>query len=76
MLSPDTARIDRRVKFSRYAEGGIEQYWIIDPRAPSVEIYRLVDGDYLLVAQGRDDEIVTVTDPFSPSVVPRGLVSD
>jgi hypothetical protein len=41
-----------------------------------VEIYRLVDGDYLLVAQGRDDEIVTVADPFSPSVVPRGLVSD
>ena len=76
VLSPGTARIDRRLKFSRYAEGGIEQYWIIDPRAPSVEIYRLVDGDYLLVAQGRDDEIVTVTDPFSLSVVPRGLVSD
>jgi Uma2 family endonuclease len=31
VLSPSTARIDRMLKFSRYADGGIGQYWIVDP---------------------------------------------
>ena len=76
VLSPGSARIDRRLKASRYAEGGIAQYWIVDPRAPSVEIYDLADGEYRLTAQGRDDEIVTVAAPLALSVVPRDLISD
>ncbi len=50
MLSPGTARIDRTLKLSRYAEGGIEHYWIVDPHEPSIEIHSLVDGTYRLVA--------------------------
>ena len=76
VLSPGSARIDRRLKSSRYAEGGIAQYWIVDPRAPSVEVFDLSDGEYRLTAQGRDDEIVTVAAPLALSVVPRDLVSD
>ena len=44
VLSPGSARIDRLLKFSRYAEGGIAQYWIVDPRVPSIQVYDLVDG--------------------------------
>lgn len=39
LLSPGTARFDRMIKFSRYAEGGIGQYWIVDPAIPSVQVY-------------------------------------
>jgi Uma2 family endonuclease len=74
VLSPSSARIDRTLKFSRYAEGGIGQYWIVDPRVPSVEIYDLVDGEYRLTASGQGDETVAVSAPFALSVVPVALV--
>jgi Uma2 family endonuclease len=74
VLSPSSARIDRTLKFSRYAEGGIGQYWIVDPRVPSVEIYDLVDGEYRLTASGQGDETVAVSAPFALSVVPVAVV--
>ena len=74
VLSPGTARIDRMIKLSRYAEGGIGQYWIVDPRVPSVEIYDLVDGEYRLTASGQGDETVAVSAPFALSVVPVAVV--
>jgi Uma2 family endonuclease len=74
VLSPSSARIDRTLKFSRYAEGGIGQYWIIDPRVPSVEVYDLVDGEYQLAAGGQGDETITVSAPLALSVVPADLV--
>jgi len=73
VLSPSTARIDRMIKMSRYAEGGIAQYWIVDPQGPSVQVFDLVDGAYRLVAQGRAGETVTVDGPlaltFDPAVL-------
>jgi Uma2 family endonuclease len=52
LLSPGTAR-DRMIKFSRYAEGGIGQYWIVDPAIPSVQVYDLSDGSYVFTSGGR-----------------------
>jgi len=75
VLSPSSARIDRMLKFSRYFEGGIAQYWIVDPRVPSVEIYDLVDGEYRLTVSGQGDETVILTKPFALSVVPSQLVT-
>jgi Uma2 family endonuclease len=74
VLSPGTARIDKMLKFSRYQEGGIEQYWIVDPRVPSIEVYRLADGAYQLLAQGSGTETVPVTGPLTVTVVPQDLV--
>jgi Uma2 family endonuclease len=74
VLSPGTARIDKLLKFSRYQDGGIEQYWIVDPRVPSIEVYGLNDGAYQLLAQGSDAAEVPVTGPLSVTVVPRELV--
>ena len=74
VLSPSTARIDRMLKLSRYAEGGIGQYWLVDPAGPSVQVFDLVDGEYRLVAQGRVGEIVTVDRPLAVSFDPAILV--
>lgn len=76
VLSPGTARIDRLLKSARYAEGGIEQYWIVDPRVPSVQIYRLVDGGYQLMAEGVGAATVVVDAPFVVTVKPADLVAD
>ena len=74
VLSPGTARIDKMLKFSRYQEGGIEQYWIVDPRVPSIEVYRLEDGVYQLQAQSAAAATVQVTGPLTVTVVPQDLI--
>ena len=76
VLSPSTARIDRLLKFSRYAEGGIGQYWIVDPRAPSVTVYDLVDGEYRLTGHGSGTEALSIHGPIAVTVIPVDLISD
>jgi len=74
VLLPGTGRIDRMIKFSRYAEGGIGQYWIVDPRVPSVQVFTLVDGAYVLLAEGSGDTPVEVTGPIPVTVIPDDIV--
>ena len=75
VLSPSSRRYDRLLKFGRYAEAGIPQYWIVDPARPSVEVYDLDEqGDYRLVASGEADESVTVTGPLAVTLRPVDLV--
>lgn len=81
VLSPGTARIDRTAKLSRYADGAIPQYWIVDPgsagnpaRPASVEIYELADGGYRLHASARGDEQITITGPVEVALRPADLV--
>jgi Uma2 family endonuclease len=75
VLSPGTARIDRLLKLSRYAEGGIEQYWIVDPRVPSVQVFTLVDGAYVLLAESAGGTPVTVDEPLAVTVIPQDLIN-
>ena len=44
ILSPGTARRDRREKFRLYEKHGAREYWIVDPEAEYIEAWRL-DGD-------------------------------
>lgn len=78
VLSPTTARVDRLLKFSRYAEGGIGQYWIVDPglsgAPPSVEVYDLVDHAYRLRADARHNETITVHSPIPVTFSPAQLI--
>jgi Uma2 family endonuclease len=48
VLSASTEQNDRGVKFKDYADHGVEEYWIVDPIAQSVEQYLLEDGSYRL----------------------------
>jgi len=41
----DPAR-DRRLKRGRYARFGVKEYWIVDPDADRVEVYRLAEDGY------------------------------
>jgi Uma2 family endonuclease len=46
VLSPSTEARDRGIKFQDYALHGVAEYWIIDPVAESVELYRLAGEVY------------------------------
>src|SRR5690606_2491009 len=79
VLSPSTARIDRTLKFSAYAESGVPQYWIVDPGTadtePSVEVYDLVDGAYVLQGTASGDDELSVTGPVPVRVAPAALLA-
>lgn len=81
VLSPGTRRIDRTAKLSRYEDGAIPQYWIVDPGDPDdqtrpaiIEVYELVNAGYRLAVQARGDEQITITGPVPVTVRPADLV--
>lgn len=39
VLSPSTAQRDRTLKKKVYARHGVQEYWIVDPQAQTVEVY-------------------------------------
>ena len=47
ILSPSTRGRDRGLKRERYARAGVEEYWIVDPSARTIELYVLQDGSAL-----------------------------
>jgi len=75
VLSPSSRRYDRLLKFGRYADAGIAQYWIVDPDRPSVEVYDLDNtGAYRLSGSTDGDATLTVG-PLAVTVTPSSLVS-
>ncbi len=51
ILSPSNWLYDRREKMKVYEEAGVPEYWIVDPRTRTVEVYVLEEGAFLQVGQ-------------------------
>jgi len=66
VLSPGRTneRRDREVKLKLYAREGVEEYWLVDWRARTVEVYRR-SGDLLQLAQTLTDAD-TLASPLLP----------
>ena len=47
VVSPDDPARDLVAKRSDYAEAGIPEYWIVDPRVETVTVLRLAGGTYV-----------------------------
>ena len=58
VLSPGTARTDRAVKMPIYAEQAVQWLWLVDPDNRILEIYRLLDGHWLLEHTWQNDDVV------------------
>jgi Uma2 family endonuclease len=55
IVSPDSRVRDRKEKYQEYEQGGVLEYWLIDPIRKQAEFYqRGEDGRYHLVAIGED----------------------
>jgi Uma2 family endonuclease len=58
ILSPSNWPFDRNEKFQAYRGAGVREYWIVDPRARTVEVFVLEDGSYALTAKCGPGETV------------------
>ena len=47
ILSTRRGNVERTEKLDDYARGGIGEYWIVNPFAREVEVYRLSSGEYV-----------------------------
>lgn len=50
ILSPGTFKTDRNDKMKLYRRFGVSEYWIIDPKSRTIEVYVLQAGDYNLAS--------------------------
>ncbi len=63
VLSPSTERIDRGKKLRIYAEAGVLHAWFVNPIERTLEVFRLRDGVWSIVAVHTGDERVRA-EPF------------
>jgi Uma2 family endonuclease len=76
VLSPSTARRDRGRKRELYSDAGVKHYWIVDPEAPSVTVYELIDGAYLETAHVVGDHTLTIEHLVPLRFTPADLLKD
>ena len=57
ILSPINWLADRREKFELYRSSGVREYWIVDTKTPSIEVFVLREGEYELMGQWGVGEI-------------------
>jgi len=50
VVSPGTERLDRAKKMPVYAREQVSHLWLVSPAARTLEVYRLVEGRWLLLA--------------------------
>jgi Uma2 family endonuclease len=66
ILSPSTADVDLGYKRHLYAQNGIREYWLVDPKAEQIEILTWTQGDYQRAGLCGKGE--TLTSPLLPSL--------
>lgn len=70
VLSPSTRSEDTVRKSMEYAEGGVGQYWVVDPELRAIDVWRNADGEWEPLARVDDDhptaevELAGVTVPL------------
>ena len=57
ILSPSTARFDTIVKFQKYLEAGVLEYWIVDPEGKTVDVFVLENDRYIRSEYGKNDTV-------------------
>lgn len=55
VLSPSTSRIDRMIKFQKYLQAGVKEYWIVDPETKTVQLNVFENGRYFNNPYGDTD---------------------
>ncbi|MEW5849238.1 MAG: Uma2 family endonuclease [Myxococcota bacterium] len=63
VLSPSNSSYDRKIKFPFYARVGVPWLWVIDPRARTLEVKRLLNGAWMDSAVFAEEQLVRA-EPF------------
>lgn len=56
VLSPSTKKKDLTIKLNKYIEAGVKEYWLVDPEAKRVMVYRF-EEDVVLNIYGFDSKV-------------------
>ncbi len=64
VLSPTTAALDRTRKMPVYARNGVTHLWLVEPRAQTLEVYRLESGHWVVAGTYGGSELVRA-EPFA-----------
>jgi len=66
VLSPSNPNHDRVIKFNKYREVGVREFWIVDPMSKTVAVNILSDGNYTTRIYGAAERIpIHVLDGFT-----------
>ncbi|GHV23449.1 hypothetical protein FACS189494_11450 [Spirochaetia bacterium] len=57
ILSPSSASKDMVLKFRKYAQAGVREYWIIDPDRSTIQVCLLENGGYKVAAYEETDTV-------------------
>jgi Uma2 family endonuclease len=70
VVSEDDPDRDLQTKRDEYAEAGIPEYWIVDPRTKTVTVLKLDRGQYVTHSEARDVGMVrsSLLDGFTADV--------
>ena len=72
VLSRSTARFDRIVKLPKSAQHEIAWAWLVDPALQTLEVFRLVQGQWTLTSTHSGEEMIRA-EPFEAIEVPLGV---
>ena len=75
ILSPGTAANDRGRKMRLLEQHGVHEYWLVDPKLVTVEIYRLVDARFAPWSRAEGSQPIDSALLPALSLVPHDLVS-
>ena len=64
VLTPDTGALDRAKKLAIYARERVEHAWLIDPDARTLEVLRLDNGRWTILAVHAGGDVVRA-EPFA-----------
>ncbi len=69
ILSPSTEAHDRGKKMRVYRREGVRHAWLVNPLARTLEVYRLHEGQWILVDTFEEDTVVRA-EPFDAIELP------
>ena len=67
ILSPGTRQKDLAIKRKIYARFGVQEYWIVDPDAATVEVLTLKESEYISAGVYREPDCLS--SPLLPGLV-------
>ncbi len=59
ILSPSSAYDDLKRKWRVYERSGVKEYWIVDPKENSIEIYENVNREFKRISRAFEKDVVT-----------------
>lgn len=76
ILSPSTAYHNRGIKFELYEQYGVREYWLVDPEAQFVEVYRRGAERFERIGVYKADQTFTSTVLDGATINPQPWFSE